>query len=108
MELNNVMGIEELRSKVNSNLEDRDNYYKMIVNSSVISKFTGREGIITDIDKKNVYVNYECWASIPTSLEKYKDVLDVEDHINENINKYVETYNIERKINRLAKKLANQ
>ena len=108
MELNNVMGIEELRSKVNSNLEDRDNYYKMIVNSSVISKFTGREGIITDIDKKNVYVNYECWASIPTSLEKYKDVLDVEEYINENINKYVETFNIERKLNRLAKKLANQ
>lgn len=68
---------------------------------TVLSKFTGKEGIITDIDNKFLYVNFEAWESIPLSLDKYIEAIDTDDETIETINNYKESFKDERRLNLL-------
>lgn len=86
-------------------LEKRKELKNKIIGSSVNSKFTNAEGVITDVCRKALSINYECWESIPLDIKKHEELLVVDDYTKELINKYMQTYTEERKLNNLIRKL---
>lgn len=103
-----IKDLQAANKAIEDNEDTRNNCLNSIVGSSVTSKFTNLEGSITGINKKSIFVNYECWQSIPVSIERYKDVLNMDDYLIKLIDEYFETYTNERKLNRLTLKLANE
>ena len=99
-----IKTLDDVKNELRRNEELRDECYKEILDSTIFSKFTNVEGVITDINEKTIFVNYESWESIPLKLDRYKESLITEDYLTKIIDDYLSTYKDERKLKRLIKK----
>lgn len=100
-----IKTVDEVNDAMKQIHETRVISVAMILNKSVKSKFTDREGRITEIDKKHLYMNFEAWESVPIRLSDYKNVIEVDEPTMTAIDNYIETFVDERKLNRVARKL---
>ena len=101
-----IKTVNEATNVMNDLLAFRESVKTNIIDQKVISKNTNREGEIKDITKKYLFLNYECWGSVPISLDKYLNVVDLDKTTLDNINDYLATYVTERKLNTLIRKLS--
>lgn len=101
-----IKTVNEATNVMNDLLAFRESVKTNIIDQKVISKNTNREGEIKDITKKYLFLNYECWGSVPISLDKYLNVVDINQTTLNNINDYLATFNDERKLNTLVHKLS--
>ena len=91
---------------INDLLAFRDSVKTNIIDQTVTSKVTGKIGEIRDITNKQIFMNYECRGSVPISLDKYLNVVELEQSTINDINAYLSTFNDERKLNTLMRKLS--
>ncbi len=91
---------------MNENLRARVAYADRIRNSSVSSKATGKNGTITDVSKKALFLNFEHWNSVPVPVDGYERILEVDQDVKSAIGMYLRTYEDEKKLNRLLLKLS--
>ena len=62
-----------------------------IIGNKVVSKATDASGIITDIDKKYLYVSFTYSGTIKVPLKNYETLLLIDNEIKSEINNHIES-----------------
>ena len=103
---NSIKTTSDAAQIINDNLKARISYIEEITNTPVVSKATKKSGTITNISKKSLFLNFEHWNSVPVSVDSYQEIIETDEKTNSLINKYLQTFDDERKLNRLILKLS--
>ena len=91
---------------INDNLRARLSYIEELTDAPVVSKATKKLGIITNVSKNALFLNFEHWNSVPVPVDSYQEIIETDEQTNSLINKYLRTFDDERKLNRLILKLS--
>ena len=70
----------------------RDSIKSQIINQQATSKFTKNIGTITDVTRNNLFVNYECWESIPLSISSYGNAIELDEEVINQINLWIKSF----------------
>lgn len=97
--------VNEVNNVVNELVTLRHELMNEVLEKPVISKNTNKEGHITSIDSKKLFVNFECWSSVPVSLDNYQEIIETSEDIRNKINEFIETFKDERRLNLLRMRL---
>ncbi|MBQ6492263.1 MAG: hypothetical protein IJI92_00125 [Erysipelotrichaceae bacterium] len=68
-----------------------------LIGSSIKSKFTGNNGIITGIDKKKLTVTFTYGGNIDVPLQKHEELFYMADETRDEINQFIEAQKKPRK-----------
>lgn len=91
---------------INDNLRARLSYIEELTDAPVVSKATKKSGIITNVSKNALFLNFEHWNSVPVPVDSYQEIIETDEQTNSLINKYLRTFDDEKKLNRLILKLS--
>ena len=100
-----ISNVYEAQEALATLLSQRETLRSLIVDRDAISKRTNMQGTITNISKDSLFVNYECWVSIPIQIDLYDSLIDVDESVKESIVNFKNTFTQERKLKLLIQKL---
>lgn len=92
----------------NQKLKDVENKLndvkEQIINAPITSIATGKEGNIVDINYKNIYLSFMISGSIPVSIDKYKNLINVDSNTVKLIDSYLNLIDERNKLKKGGKK----
>ncbi|MBQ6478508.1 MAG: hypothetical protein IJI44_03975 [Erysipelotrichaceae bacterium] len=68
-----------------------------LIGTSIKSKLTGINGIITGIDKKNISVTFTYGGIISVPLQRHEDLLTMSEEARDELKEYIDSFKRSRK-----------
>ena len=68
-----------------------------IIGTPIKSKFTGVNGTVTGIDKKNLFVTFTYGGNISVPLHKFEELFVMSDEAKELVREYIDSFKKARK-----------
>ena len=68
-----------------------------LIGTPIKSKFTGVNGTVTGIDKKNLFVTFTYGGNISVPLQKYEELFIMSDEAKELVREYIDSLKKARK-----------
>lgn len=97
--------IDEVNLAINQMLNYRNELKNSLINRKIESAFTQKEGYIADVDNKRLCLRFECMDVASININNYQNIINVDESIKENIANYLESFEVNKKLNRILRKI---